>query len=58
MRSFRLAMGQMHVEGGDPDRNLRRAGEMIRGAAAQDCDLIVLPECLEKRLRERGYEGP
>jgi predicted amidohydrolase len=47
MRPFQLAMGQMHVEGGDPDRNLRRAEEMIRGAAAQECDLIALPECLD-----------
>ena len=44
---IQLAMGQMRVEGGQPDRNLPRAVEMIRAAAAEACRIIVLPECLD-----------
>ena len=44
---FNLAMGQMLVEGGDVEQNLRRAGEMIREAAERDCRVVVLPECLD-----------
>lgn len=40
-------MGQLLVEGGEADRNLTRAEEMIRQAARQSCDLILLPECLD-----------
>ncbi|MCC6445160.1 MAG: carbon-nitrogen hydrolase family protein [Armatimonadetes bacterium] len=40
-------MGQMLVEGGEPERNLERAVEMIRLAAAQECRAVVLPECLD-----------
>jgi len=44
---FRLAMGQMLVEGGEIERNLNRAERMIQEAAARDCQVIVLPECLD-----------
>lgn len=44
---LKLAMGQMLVEPGEPDANLQRAGRMIRMAAAADCALVVLPECLD-----------
>lgn len=37
----------MLVEGGQANRNLHRAAEMIRQAAAQGCAVIVLPECLD-----------
>ncbi|OGH56381.1 MAG: hypothetical protein A3G34_01670 [Candidatus Lindowbacteria bacterium RIFCSPLOWO2_12_FULL_62_27] len=44
---IKIGMGQMLVEGGEPDRNLDRAGEMIRQAAEKKCDLILLPELLD-----------
>src|SRR4030095_13988899 len=44
---FKLAMGQMLVEGGRRDENLRRAVRMVEDAAAQDCRIVVLPECLD-----------
>ena len=40
-------MGQLLVEGGEPDRNLERAAIMVRDAAQQGCDAILLPECLD-----------
>jgi len=46
-QTVKLAMGQMRVEGGKARENLQRAGEMIRQAAAQDCRIVVLPECLD-----------
>ncbi len=45
--SYRVGMGQILVEGGRPDANLRRAIEAIRAAAEQGCRLVVLPECLD-----------
>ena len=44
---FKLAMGQMLVEGGRRDENLRRAVRMVEDAAAQDCRIVVLPQCLD-----------
>ena len=44
---FKLAMGQMLVEGGALEANLQRATRMIGDAAAQSCRVIVLPECLD-----------
>jgi predicted amidohydrolase len=40
-------MGQMRVVGGSPADNLNAAEEMIRRAAKERCDLVVLPECLD-----------
>ena len=45
--TIRLAMGQMRVDGGRLDENLRRAVGMIQRAAVRGCQLIVLPECLD-----------
>jgi len=45
--TVKLAMGQMLVEGGKLRENLRRAGQMIRRAASQGCQIVVLPECLD-----------
>lgn len=47
MQTFTLAMAQMLVEGGERDRNLARACEMIARAAAEGCAAIVLPEALD-----------
>jgi len=44
---FNLAMAQMLVEGGQPDRNLGRAEQMIEDAAERGCAFVVLPECLD-----------
>nr|WP_262907581.1 carbon-nitrogen hydrolase family protein [Hymenobacter sp. BT770] len=40
-------MGQLLVEGGEPARNLARAVEQIAQAAAEKCDLVLLPETLD-----------
>jgi len=40
-------MGQLLVEGGEPQRNLDRAARMIAQAAEQGCDLVLLPETLD-----------
>ena len=40
-------MGQLLVEGGEPDRNLERAALMIAEAAQQRCDVVLLPETLD-----------
>ena len=39
-------MGQILVEGGEPERNLDRAKRMVLRAAAEGCRIVVLPECL------------
>jgi predicted amidohydrolase len=44
---IKLAMGQMLVEGGLPQKNLARAVEMIAQAGRQGCQIVVLPECLD-----------
>ena len=45
--SMRIGLGQLLVEGGEPARNLARAVEQIAQAAAQQCDLLLLPETLD-----------
>lgn len=44
---YRVGMGQILVEGGRPEANLRRAVDAIRAAAERGCRLVVLPECLD-----------
>jgi len=44
---FKVAMGQMLVEGGEAKINLNRATSMIKNAAEQGCGAVVLPECLD-----------
>ena len=46
-RGFVLGMGQILVEGGEVERNLARARAMIADAARRDCQIVVLPECLD-----------
>jgi predicted amidohydrolase len=46
-KTLRVGMGQMLVEGGKLDENLVRALAMIRDAAQQECEVVVLPECLD-----------
>ncbi len=45
--SYRVGMGQILVEGGQPEANLERAVNAIEQAATQGCRLVVLPECLD-----------
>jgi predicted amidohydrolase len=44
---FTLALGQMLVEGGRADANLRRAEDRIGTAAAAGADVVLLPEVLD-----------
>ncbi len=44
---MKIALAQILVEGGEPERNLSRAEKMIREAAAQQADLVLLPETLD-----------
>ena len=45
--TLRVGMGQLLVEGGEPTCNLARAVEQIAEAAAQKCELVLLPEILD-----------
>ncbi len=45
--TLRVGLGQLLVEGGEPVRNLARAVELIAQAAAERCDLVLLPETLD-----------
>lgn len=44
---MRLALGQLLVEGGEPERNFERAEKMIQRAAENKADLILLPETID-----------
>jgi predicted amidohydrolase len=44
--SFRLALVQMRVEGGEKKRNLERALKFIHHAAEQGAEVVLLPEAL------------
>jgi predicted amidohydrolase len=44
---MKIALGQLLVEGGEPERNLERAEKMVREAAQNNCDIILLPETLD-----------
>jgi predicted amidohydrolase len=46
-QACRVAMAQILVEGGKPDRNLARACAAIAEARAAECSVAVLPECLD-----------
>ncbi len=45
--ALKIAMCQMAVAPGLPERNLARAREMVRQAAMAGCEIAVLPECLD-----------
>jgi len=45
--SIRIAMAQMKLEWGRADANLSHAAELIAAGAAEDCDVVLLPECLD-----------
>lgn len=48
-----IGMGQILVEAGEWEANLRRAEAMIAQAARAGCRVVVLPECLDA-----GWTGP
>lgn len=48
---FKIALAQIELELGSPDRNLRAAREAVRKAADQGADLVLLPE-----LWASGYD--
>lgn len=45
--TVKIGMGQLLVEGGEPERNLGRAEEMVAAARKKQCDLVLLPETLD-----------
>ncbi len=47
LKKIKIGMGQILVEGGEPERNLERAEKMIGEAAGQGCDLVLLPETMD-----------
>ena len=44
---LKIGIGQMQVEGGNPEINLENAVSFIAQAAAENCQIIVLPECID-----------
>tara|TARA_B110001452_G_scaffold91616_1_gene75474 strand:+ start:4085 stop:4930 length:846 start_codon:yes stop_codon:yes gene_type:complete len=44
---MKIGLGQLLVEGGEPERNLERAIELITEAKQNNCDIILLPETLD-----------
>lgn len=47
MKKIKIGLGQVLVEGGEPERNLERALNMVAEAATNNCDIILLPETLD-----------
>jgi predicted amidohydrolase len=47
LRSFKLALLQMLVEGGAKAANLQRAGTLIKQAAGQGAQVVLLPETMD-----------
>jgi len=47
MKKTKIGLGQLLVEGGEPERNLDRAIELITKAKKNNCEIILLPECLD-----------
>lgn len=45
--TMKIGMAQLLVEGGEPERNLERAEKLVRQAAHEGCDLVLLPETLD-----------
>lgn len=44
---IKIGMAQLLVEGGEPERNLQRAKNLVIEAALQKCDLVILPETMD-----------
>lgn len=52
---MKIGMGQMLVVCGAINSNLNRAAQMIRKAAKNGCDLVILPECLDIGWANAAY---
>jgi predicted amidohydrolase len=46
-QTMKVGIGQMHVDGGNPELNLANAVRFIEEASKEACDIVVLPECLD-----------
>lgn len=46
-KRVKVGMGQLLVEGGEPQRNLDRAEKMVAEAAQKGCQIILLPEVMD-----------
>ncbi len=55
--TYKVGMGQILVEGGAVEANLKRATAMIGRAAASGCRIVVLPECLDCGWTYPGAAG-
>ncbi|MFP4117435.1 MAG: carbon-nitrogen hydrolase family protein [Candidatus Woesearchaeota archaeon] len=44
---IKIAMGQLLVEGGEPERNFERAEKMCKEAQDKEADLIIFPEAID-----------
>lgn len=47
MRSAKIALCQLLIEGGEPERNFERAEEILKNAKKQNADIALLPECMD-----------
>jgi predicted amidohydrolase len=47
LQTVKIGMAQLLVEGGEPERNLQRAEEMICQAAQGGCQIVLFPEALD-----------
>lgn len=45
--TVKIGLGQLLVEGGEPERNIERALELIDEAIEENCQLVLLPETLD-----------
>lgn len=47
MKTVKVGIGQLHVDGGNAQLNLKNAISFVKEAADKSCDIIVLPEALD-----------
>ena len=47
MKTIKIALAQLLVEGGEPERNFERAEKLVKQASAENCDLVLLPETID-----------
>ncbi len=47
MKSIKIALAQLLVEGGEPERNFERAEKLVMQATEANCDLVLLPETID-----------
>lgn len=47
MNKIKIGLAQLLVEGGEPERNFKRAEQLIKQASESKCDLVLLPETID-----------